>query len=114
MSGLPPALEHGDLWASNVYVGAGEPAFIDWSDASLSHPFLSLAPLLRSAGWDPHLAMRAEHDGVDETAARRRLGNVLHTREAMRRVWIAAWWDALRQDAHFTWRSWRATSTPSR
>ena len=25
----------------------------------------------------------------------------------MRRVWIAEWWDALRQDAHFTWRSWR-------
>jgi predicted permease len=25
----------------------------------------------------------------------------------MRRVWIAEWWDALRQDAHYTWRSWR-------
>ena len=56
---------------------------------------------------EAHLAMRAEHDGVDEAAARRRLGNVLHTREAMRRVWIAQWWDALRQDAHYTWRSWR-------
>ncbi len=56
---------------------------------------------------EAHVAMRAEHDRVDETAARRRLGNVLHTRESMRRVWIAAWWDALRQDAHFTWRSWR-------
>ena len=51
--------------------------------------------------------MRAEHDRVDEAAARRRLGNMLHTRESMRRVWIAEWWDALRQDAHFTWRSWR-------
>jgi putative ABC transport system permease protein len=56
---------------------------------------------------EAHVAMRAEHDGVDEAAARRRLGNVLHTRESMRRVWIAQWWDALRQDAHFTWRSWR-------
>jgi predicted permease len=56
---------------------------------------------------ESHLAMRAEHDGVDEAAARRRLGNVLQTREAMRRVWIAEWWDALRQDAHYTWRSWR-------
>ena len=27
--------------------------------------------------------------------------------ESMRRVWIAQWWDALRQDAWFTWRSWR-------
>ena len=56
---------------------------------------------------EAHVAMRAEHDRVDEAAARRRLGNVLHTRESMRRVWIAEWWDALRQDAQFTWRSWR-------
>ena len=56
---------------------------------------------------EAHVAMRAEHDGVDEAAARRRLGNMLHTRESMRRVWIAGWWDALRQDARFTWRSWR-------
>jgi predicted permease len=25
----------------------------------------------------------------------------------MRRVWIPEWWDALRQDAYYTWRSWR-------
>ena len=56
---------------------------------------------------EAHVAMRAEHDDVDEAGARRRLGNVLQTRESMRRVWIAEWWDALRQDAHFTWRSWR-------
>jgi predicted permease len=56
---------------------------------------------------EAHVAMRAAHDGVDEAAAQRRLGNVLQTREAMRRVWIAEWWDALRQDASFTWRSWR-------
>ena len=55
---------------------------------------------------EAHVAMRAEHDGVDDPAARRRLGNPLQTREAMRRVWIAEWWDALRQDAWFTWRSW--------
>ena len=56
---------------------------------------------------EAHVAMRAEHDRVDEAAARRRLGNVLRTRESMRRVWIAEWWEALRQDAHFTWRLWR-------
>jgi putative ABC transport system permease protein len=56
---------------------------------------------------EAHVAMRAEHNGVDAAAARRRLGNVLHTRESMRRVWIARWWDELRQDAWFTWRSWR-------
>jgi putative ABC transport system permease protein len=56
---------------------------------------------------EAHVAMRAEHDRVDEAAARRRLGNVLRTREEMRGVWIARWWDALRQDAYYTWRSWR-------
>jgi predicted permease len=56
---------------------------------------------------ETHVAMRAEHDGLDETAARRRLGNTLRTRESMRRIWIAEWWDALRQDATFTVRSWR-------
>ena len=56
---------------------------------------------------EAHVAMRAEHDRVDAAAARRRLGNLLQTRESMRRVWIAQWWDALRQDAYFTWRSWR-------
>ena len=35
---------------------------------------------------EAHVAMRAEHDGVNEVAARRRLGNVLQTREEMRRL----------------------------
>jgi predicted permease len=56
---------------------------------------------------EAHVAMRADHDRVGEAAARRRLGNILHTRESMRRVWIAEWWDALHQDVHFTCRSWR-------
>jgi hypothetical protein len=56
---------------------------------------------------EAHVAMRAEHDHLDEAAARRRLGNLLHTRESMRRVWIAEWWETLRQDAAFTVRSWR-------
>jgi hypothetical protein len=51
-SGLPMALEHGDLWSSNVYVGDNAVQFIDWTDASVSHPFFSLMPLLQSAQWD--------------------------------------------------------------
>jgi hypothetical protein len=49
---LPLALEHGDLWSSNVYVGDNAVQFIDWTDASVSHPFFSLMPLLQSARWD--------------------------------------------------------------
>ena len=55
-SGLPSAIEHGDLWASNVYVGPDRVAVIDWTDASLAHPFLSLSPLLQSARWAAALA----------------------------------------------------------
>jgi predicted permease len=56
---------------------------------------------------EAHVAMRAAHDGTAEAAARKRVGNLLLTRESMRRIWIAEWLDTLRQDAHFTWRSWR-------
>lgn len=49
---IPLALEHGDLWSSNVYVSDADVQFIDWTDASISHPFFSLMPLLESASWD--------------------------------------------------------------
>jgi Phosphotransferase enzyme family len=56
MGGLPLALEHGDLWDSNVYVADDRVEFIDWTDASLAHPFFSLMPLPVSAGWDASLS----------------------------------------------------------
>ena len=56
---------------------------------------------------EAHVALRAEHDTVDMAAARRRVGDLLLTRESMRRVWSPGWWDALRQDAGFTLRSRR-------
>jgi hypothetical protein len=31
-SNLPLSIEHGDLWASNIYVGEHSPMFIDWTD----------------------------------------------------------------------------------
>jgi Phosphotransferase enzyme family len=49
---IPLALEHGDLWSSNVYVSDNHVQFIDWTEASVSHPFFSLTPLLESATWD--------------------------------------------------------------
>ena len=56
---------------------------------------------------DSHLALRAEHDGSDERAARRRFGNELLTLEEMRRTWTPPAWDILAQDARYTWRTWR-------
>ncbi len=40
---LPVSLDHGDLWAGQIVVGATNPVFIDWSDTSLTHPFFSMA-----------------------------------------------------------------------
>jgi putative ABC transport system permease protein len=56
---------------------------------------------------EAHLAMRAEHDGADDAAARARLGGELRTREEMRDVWRWAWAEAIAQDVRFTLHAWR-------
>ena len=51
--GVPLALDHGDLWASNVLVGRRGPVYLDWEDAVLSHPFWGAFMLPWSHGfWD--------------------------------------------------------------
>ncbi|UJL46072.1 aminoglycoside phosphotransferase family protein [Virgibacillus sp. NKC19-16] len=45
-SRLPISLEHGDLFGGNIMVQQGQPVIYDWSDSSLSHPFLSVIVLL--------------------------------------------------------------------
>jgi aminoglycoside phosphotransferase (APT) family kinase protein len=52
--GIPPLLEHGDLWPGNFLVGDAGCVLIDWEDAAIGHPFFSLAPLL--VGWVTYLA----------------------------------------------------------
>jgi fructosamine-3-kinase len=47
---LPLTIDHGDLWAPNILVGADGPRFLDWSDASISQPFFSMLPLLSAGG----------------------------------------------------------------
>ncbi len=45
-SGIPDSLEHGDLAADEVIIGEMGPVFLDWSDGSITHPFLSAASLI--------------------------------------------------------------------
>jgi hypothetical protein len=45
-SGIPDSLDHGDLAGDEVIMGAMGPVFLDWSDGSITHPFLSAAALL--------------------------------------------------------------------
>jgi hypothetical protein len=53
--GIPDSLEHGDLSATQVIVGEMGPVILDWSDGSITHPFLSAASFLadRPAGGGP-------------------------------------------------------------
>jgi hypothetical protein len=41
-----PSVDHGDLAASQVIVGAMGPVILDWSDAAVTHPFLAAASFL--------------------------------------------------------------------
>jgi hypothetical protein len=48
-SGVPDSLEHGDLSPDEVILGEMGPVFLDWSDGSITHPFLSAAAFLGHA-----------------------------------------------------------------
>ena len=41
-----PSVEHGDLSPGQVVVGAMGPVILDWSDATITHPFLAAASFL--------------------------------------------------------------------
>ena len=45
-SSIGPSLDHGDLTARQVIVGEMGPVFLDWSDATIAHPFLAAASFL--------------------------------------------------------------------
>jgi hypothetical protein len=49
-TGVPDSLDHGDLSALQVIVGEMGPVILDWSDGSLTHPFLSAAAFLDDPG----------------------------------------------------------------
>jgi aminoglycoside phosphotransferase (APT) family kinase protein len=45
-SKIPLALEHGDFFGGNIIIQNEDPIIYDWSDCTLSHPFLSAIVLL--------------------------------------------------------------------
>ena len=47
--GIGPSLDHDDLHDHNVLIQEGRASIIDWGDASLTHPFLTLAVTERFA-----------------------------------------------------------------
>lgn len=61
------SVEHGDFHSGNAFVAGAEVCVIDWTDAAVTHPFLSLATFLRSIRFEPRLA---EIHGASERVAR--------------------------------------------
>jgi hypothetical protein len=49
-SPVPDSLDHGDLRPSQVIVGPMGPVILDWSDGSITHPFLAAASFLADVG----------------------------------------------------------------
>jgi phosphotransferase family enzyme len=45
--GVPPTIQHDDLHMANVYADGGRLRVLDWGDASISHPFMSLVVTFR-------------------------------------------------------------------
>ena len=60
-SRIPDSLDHGDLSADEVIIGPMGPVFLDWSDGSITHPFLSAASLL-GGGSQPLAVAEARAD----------------------------------------------------
>lgn len=57
--GAHEALEHGDFHSGNAFVAGDAVAVIDWTDAAVTHPFLSLATFMRSICHEPRLGADA-------------------------------------------------------
>ncbi len=43
---IPSTIEHGDFFGGNIIIHNNEPKIYDWSDSTISHPFLSIIVLL--------------------------------------------------------------------
>jgi hypothetical protein len=78
-SGIPDSLDHGDLAASQVIVGEMGPVILDWSDASITHPFLALAAFgADEAGTDAYLGPWTGVAGLREVVRLARLVEPIH------------------------------------
>jgi Phosphotransferase enzyme family len=53
---LPETIQHDDLHSGNVFLDEGRYLFIDWGDACLAHPFLTLHVTMRVLAYELGLA----------------------------------------------------------
>jgi Phosphotransferase enzyme family len=85
-SPLPPALDHGDLHGGNVFSRRGEVRILDWGDAAVSHPLLTLTveedPAARDrylAAWEPFAPRERLLQDVEDVVFVRYLVRALNT-----------------------------------
>ncbi len=64
--GPPETLTHEEVHDANVLVGGGRYVFIDWSDASVAHPFFTMLVTLRAAAY----RLKLPEDGPEMTRVR--------------------------------------------
>ena len=50
--GLPESIQHDDLHSGNVFVREGRTLFLDWGDACVAHPFLTLHVTMRVLAYE--------------------------------------------------------------
>jgi hypothetical protein len=54
--GIPATIDHSDFHDANILIDAGRYRFIDWGDACVAHPFLTVLVTLRSIAYGRKLA----------------------------------------------------------
>jgi Phosphotransferase enzyme family len=88
-SPLPVTIEHNDLHDGNVFARDGHARILDWGDATVAHPFLTLTVEMDPAARDAYLAP------WEELAARARLLQDVEDVLALRYLLRAVNWDRL-------------------
>jgi hypothetical protein len=77
---VPCSLEHGDLWVGNMIARGDGCVLVDWSDASLSHPFFS-----------PWFFHEADDYFFQAVEAGKRLAALPDLRARLRRAYLEPW-----------------------
>ncbi len=93
--GIPPSLDHGDFAAGQVILGEMGPVILDWSDATITHPFLTAASFLGDVdrmcrmAWGPISSPRISAPGPT-APTRRSLGAALDLARLVHPVHMAS------------------------
>jgi hypothetical protein len=102
LHGIAATVDHGDLHDGNVFASPGHVRILDWGDACVAHPFLSLGvemdPGARSAYLEPFTAVAARAEIDRAVAAVLRLRTLIRAVNYQRVVPYDAEWSRFVED----------------